>query len=256
MSASEKKAIIIGTSSGIGRALAKKLSAEGYVVGLAGRSLELLTELQKELPGTSLVRKIDLRNTREAIHDLGNLIMALSGFDLMIINAGVLFSNEAFSWEKEETTIQVNALGFAAMANIAVGYFERQKKGCLVGISSVACHRGSGRSPAYNASKAFVSNYMEGLRQRLFGTPIKVIDIRPGFVDTAMLTGRKGLFGMISPEKAAEKIFKAIQKGKKIAYIPSWWGPVIGFLKRLPESFYHWGYSRYLAWEKQKPATP
>ena len=253
MNPTEKRAIVIGTSSGIGRALAKKLSAEGYVVGLVGRSLEKLLELQKELPGKSVVREIDVRSTREAIHDLGNLIMVLRGFDLMIINAGVLLPNEDFFWENEEEMIRVNVLGFAAMANVAVRYLEKQKSGKIVGISSVACHRGSGRSPAYNASKAFMSNYMEGLRQKLSATPIKVIDIRPGFVDTEMTRGRKGLFGIISPERAAEDIFKAIQKGKKIAYVPSWWRIVIWLLRRLPESVYHWGYRRHLAWDKKPP---
>jgi short-subunit dehydrogenase len=254
MKSSEKKAIIIGTGSGIGRALAKKLSAEGYVVALTGRSLEKLNELQKELPGKSLVRQIDVRNTREAIHDLWNLIMALRGLDLLIINAGVHFFNEDLHWEDEEDTINVNVLGFAAMANIGVRYLQKQKNGCIVGISSVVCRRGSGRSPAYNASKAFMSSYMEGLRQKLFMTPIRVIDIRPGFVDTEMVRGRKGLFGIVSPEKAAEEIFEAIKKEKKIAYVPSWWGIVMWFFNRLPESLYHWGYHRYLAWDK-KPSS-
>ena len=99
MKSSRKNAIMIGSSSGIGRALARKLSAEGYVVALTGRSLEKLQALQKELPGESIVRKIDIRDTREAIHSLGNLIMALRGLDLMIINAGVLIQNEDLEWE-------------------------------------------------------------------------------------------------------------------------------------------------------------
>ena len=255
MGPSKKKAIIIGSSSGIGRALAKKLSAEGYLVALTGRSLEKLQELQKELPGESFVRQIDVRNPREAIHSLRNMIMALGGLDLMIINAGVLFQNEQLRWDLEEQMIHVNALGFAAMANVAADYFLQKDAGCIVGISSVASHRGSGRSPAYNASKAFVSNYMEGLRQKFSKTTIQVLDIRPGFVDTEMIRGRKGLFGVISPEQAADDIFKAIREGKKIAYVPSWWGIVVWFLKRLPESVYHWGYHRHLAWDKKTPAS-
>ena len=254
MDHSKKKAIIIGTSSGIGRALAKRLSAEGYVVALTGRSFEKLQALQKELSGESIVRQIDIRDTREAIHSLGNLIMALRGLDLMVINAGVLVQNEDLVWENEEEMIRVNVLGFAAMANVGVRYLQRKKEGCVVGISSVACHRGSGRSPAYNASKAFMSNYMEGLRQKLSKTSIKIVDIRPGFVDTAMVRGRKGLLGIVSPEKAADGIYRAIQKGKRIAYVPSWWSVVMWFLKRLPEFVYHWGYRNYLAWDKKKPA--
>ncbi len=255
MNSSRKKAIIVGSSSGIGRALAKKLSAEGYLVALTGRSLEKLQELQKELSGESLVRQLDVRNTREAIHGLRNTIMSLQDLDLMIINAGVLFHNEKLQWDLEEEMIRVNALGFAAMANVAVDYFLQKGAGCIVGISSVASHRGSGRSPAYNASKAFISNYMEGLRQKFSNTAIKVVDIRPGFVDTEMVRGRKGLFGIISPERAAEDIYKALQKGKKIAYVPSWWEIVMWFVRRLPESVYHWGYRRHLAWEKKTSET-
>ena len=251
MEPSPKRAIIIGTSTGIGLALAKKLSAEGYIVGLTSRSLEKLQELRKELSGESLAREIDVRYPREAIHSLQNMIMALHDLDLMVINAGVLFHNEKLQWDLEEETIKVNALGFAAVANVAANYFFQKGAGCIVGISSVACHGGSGRSPAYNASKAFMSNYMEGLRQKFSATPIKVIDIRPGFVDTEMVRGRKGLFGVISPEKAAEDIYKAIQKGKRIAYVPSWWGIVMWLFRRLPESVYHWGYRRYLAWDKK-----
>jgi len=246
MSTSKKKALIVGCSTGIGRALAKKLSAEGYTVALTGRSLERLQALQKELTGESLVRELDIRDTREAIHGLRNMLMALHDLDLMVINAGVLFHNEKLQWNFEEEMIKVNALGFAAVANVAADYFLQKGSGCIVGISSVAAHRGSGRSPAYNASKAFVSNYMEGLRQKFSNTAIQVIDIRPGFVDTEMVRGRKGLFGIVSPEKAAEDIYKAIQKGKRIAYVPSWWAVVMWFFRRIPESLYHWGYRRYL----------
>lgn len=254
MKSSKKKAIVIGTSTGIGRALAKKLSAEGYLVGLTGRSLERLQALQKELPGESIVRVIDVSSTSEAIHGLGNLIMLMQGVDLLIVNAGILHMNPGLAWDLEEKTVQVNVLGFIAMANIAVNYFIKKNSGSLVGISSVAGQRGSGRSPSYSASKAFMSNYLEGLRQKLSATPVKVMEIRPGFVDTEMVRGRKGLFGIISPEKAADLIYKAIQKGKRIAYVPAWWGIVMWFFKRLPESVYHWGYRRYLAWDKKTAA--
>ena len=249
MKSSQKKAIIVGTSSGIGWALARKLSAEGYLVALTGRSKEKLQELQKELLGESLVWKIDVRDPKEAMHTLRNMIMAMRGLDLVVINAGVLVPNEKLDWAAEEEMIKVNALGFAAVANVAANYFEDKGAGCIVGISSVASHRGSGHSPSYNASKAFVSNYMEGLRQKFCNTAVKVVDIRLGFVDTAMIRGRKGLFGIISPEKAAGGIYQAIQQGKRIAYVPSWWRIVVWFLKRLPESFYHWGYRSYRAWD-------
>ncbi|MBU9888559.1 MAG: SDR family NAD(P)-dependent oxidoreductase [Candidatus Omnitrophica bacterium] len=251
----KKRAVIIGTSTGIGQALARKLSVEGYVVGLAGRSMKRLRELQKELPGESHIRVVDLLDTRQAIHELGNLIMEMREIDLLVINAGVLHHNPDLRWDREEETLRVNAVGFAAMANVGVRYFLQRKQGCIVGISSVAGHRGSGRSPAYNATKAFMMNYMEGLRQRLCGTGVRVVDIRPGFVDTDMIRGRKGLFGVASTAQAADGIFRAIQKNKRIAYVPFWWAVLMWFFKRVPESLYHWGYRSYTAWDGQPPKS-
>lgn len=244
------KAIIIGTSSGIGRALAKKLSGEGYVVGLTGRDEQKLKELQAELSGKSFVKKIDLRDTREAVHSLNNLIMLMQGVDLFVMNAGVVFHNQDFAWGPEEETIRVNVTGFAAMANVAVNYFLGQGSGSFVGISSIAGLRGGGRAPAYYASKAFMINYMEGLRQKLSRTSIQVIDIRPGFVDTDMIRGRKGLFGVISTEQAAVEIYRAIQKAKPVAYVPAWWVIIMWFLRKVPDSLYHWGYRQYIAWDR------
>lgn len=250
----EKKAIIIGCSTGIGRALAFKLSQEGYFVGLTGRDPEKLKQFQSELSGKSDIEKIDVRETDEAMRGLNRLIARMGGLDLLVINAGVVIHNHEFQWKPEEETGKVNVMGFMAMANVGVNFFEKQGRGTLVGISSVAGHRGSGRSPAYSASKAFMMNYMEGLRQRLCCTPVKVIDVRPGFVDTAMIRGRKGLFGVISPEQAAKDIFVAIQKGKKIVYVPFWWRIIMWFFKRLPEAVYHFGYRRYISWDGNRRA--
>ncbi len=249
MERSKKKAIIVGSSSGIGRALAIKLSAEGYVLCLTGRSLERLEALQKDLAGESIARQVDVSNPREAIHALRNVIMSLHGLDLMVINAGVLFQNDKLLWQPEEDMIKVNVLGFAAAANVAADYFSQKGAGCIIGISSVASQSASGRSPAYNASKAFVSNYMEGLRQKFSGTPVRVLDIRPGFVDTDMVRGRKGLFGLVSAESAASDIYRAFQKGKRVAYVPFWWGIVAWLFRRFPESVRNLGYRRYIAWD-------
>lgn len=256
----EKKAIIIGCSTGIGRALAMKLSREGYIVGLTGRDPEKLEALQPELPGKSFFLRIDVRHTGEAINGLNGLIGRMGGMDLLVINAGVLFQNPEFTWHAEEETAKVNVMGFMAMANVGANYFLKKGSGTLVGISSVAGHRGSGRAPAYNASKAFMINYLEGLRQKLSGTPVTVIDIRPGFIDTVMVRGRKGLFGVASTEKAAEDIYRAILKGKRIAYVPGWWAVIMWFFKRLPEFIYHSGYRKYIAWDNEPhpgdPAKP
>ncbi|MBM4067242.1 MAG: SDR family NAD(P)-dependent oxidoreductase, partial [Planctomycetes bacterium] len=185
-----KKAIIIGATSGIGRELAKILSLNNYVVGMAGRRTELLSNLQREISG-SYIKRIDVAESEEAITFLKELIQEMGGMDMIVISSGVGFINPELDWKQEKETIDVNISGFAAIANAAFKYFSNQGSGYIVGISSIAAIRGSGEAPAYNASKAFVSNYLEGLRQKAnkSGIAITVTEIQPGFVNTAMAKG-------------------------------------------------------------------
>ena len=235
-----KRAIIIGASSGIGRELAKVLSQDGYSVGITGRRVELLTSLQQELPAPSFIRRMDVSQTSEAIQLLDELIREMGGVDLVVISAGVGFINSELEWEKERAIIDTNVGGFAAVANVAVKQFIQQSSGHLVGISSIAALRGSGATPAYNASKAFMSNYMEGLRQKVskLKLPIIVTDVQPGLVDTAMAQG-EGLFWVAPTEKAARQIFNTIKNRRKHAYVTKRWRGIAWLLKVVPDSVYN-----------------
>lgn len=234
-----KKAIIIGATSGIGRELAKILSLNNYVVGMAGRRTELLSTLQREISG-SYIKRIDVAESEEAITFLKELIQEMGGMDMIVISSGVGFINPELDWKQEKETIDVNISGFAAIANAAFKYFSNQGSGHIVGISSIAAIRGSGEAPAYNASKAFVSNYLEGLRQKASksGIAITVTEIQPGFVNTAMAKG-EGLFWVAPPEKAAHQIFKAITGKKKHAYITKRWRSIAWLLKVIPGWIYN-----------------
>lgn len=234
-----KKAIIIGATSGIGRELAKILSLNNYVVGMAGRRTELLSNLQREISG-SYIKRIDVAKSEEAITFLKELIQEMGGMDMIVISSGVGFINPELDWKQEKETIDVNISGFAAIANAAFKYFSNQGSGHIVGISSIAAIRGSGEAPAYNASKAFVSNYLEGLRQKASksGIAITVTEIQPGFVNTAMAKG-EGLFWVAPPEKAAHQIFKAITGKKKHAYITKRWRSIAWLLKVIPGWIYN-----------------
>jgi len=234
-----KKAIIVGASSGIGRALAKILARDGYVVGLAARRLALLLEIQQEIGGGALVKEIDVSQTAEAMARLSEFIAEMGGVELIIISAGTGFINPELAWHKENETIAVNVAGFTAIANVAMHHFLEKGSGQLVNISSIAALRGSGQAPAYNASKAFESNYLEGLRQKVakLRLPITVTDIQPGFVDTAMAQA-ESLFWVASPAKAAEQIHRAVRAGTKHAYITRRWRLVAWLFKVMPDWIY------------------
>ena len=235
-----KKAIIIGASSGIGEALARQLSEKGYVLGLAARREELLKKLQGELPGESFVQKMDVTVAQDTQGQFKQLAEKMGGVGLVIVNAGIGFENLALDLNKELDTIKTNVSGFTLCADLAFRYFMEQGSGHLAGISSIAALRGYDYAPAYNASKAFVSNYLEGLRKKSLKEKlgITVTDIKPGFVDTVMAQGDH-VFWMASTAKAAEQIIEAIEKKKAHAYITKRWRLIAWAMKIMPGFVYN-----------------
>ncbi|MFH1966047.1 MAG: SDR family NAD(P)-dependent oxidoreductase [Acidobacteriota bacterium] len=234
-----RKAIIIGATSGIGRALAQVLSANGYVVGITGRRLHLLEQLKDELPNQTYIRSMDV-SQESAVGALQMLIDEMQGVDLVVLNAATGSIDMELLWEKEKITIETNVLGFAAAANVAFHHFQHRGSGHLVGISSVAGIRGGGGAPAYSASKAFVSNYLQGLRyiSEKRKLNITVTDIQPGFVDTAMAQGDHVFWSALT-QKAAAQIYRAIRKKKKHTYITKRWRIIAWALKVMPDGFYN-----------------
>jgi short-subunit dehydrogenase len=235
-----RRAIIVGATSGIGYELARVFSLNDYEVGIAGRRTDLLEKLSTELATRTYAAVIDVRNTESAIRSLEKLIADMGDVDIIVVSAGTGHVNPSLDWPQERETIDTNVSGFTAMAGVAMRHFVHKGSGHLVGISSVACIKGDDTAPAYSASKAFVSNYLEGLnrkaaKQRL---AITITDIRPGFVDTAMAKG-DGLFWVASPQKAAGQIYEAIQRRKKRAYVTRRWTIVAWLLRMMPDSIYN-----------------
>ncbi|OGF45774.1 MAG: oxidoreductase [Candidatus Firestonebacteria bacterium RIFOXYA2_FULL_40_8] len=235
-----KKAIIIGASSGIGRELAKIFASNGYEVGIVARRTGLLDELKAEMTVNTYTAAIDITNTDIVIRSLEYLIKEMSVVDIVVISAGIGYINPELDWSKDKETIDTNVSGFAAIAGTAMKYFAQKKSGHLVGISSIAGIRGSNECSAYNASKAFMSNYLEGLRKKSEKEKmdITITDIQPGLVDTAMAKG-EGLFWVAPPKKAAKQIYKAILKKKKKAYITKRWAIIAWVLKIIPDFIYN-----------------
>jgi len=234
-----KKAIIIGASSGIGRELAKVLSTRDYTIGLVARRLELLTDLQKELPVRTHIRRIDIAQTTEAMRLLSELIEEMEGADIIIICAAICIYNPDLNWQDEINTVNVDVVGVAAMVNVAFNYFSEKGSGHIVGISSFKALRGGGSSPAYNAAKAFLSNYLEGLRvnSSKLRKNIFITDIRPGLVDTSMTARRNSFF--VAPVKiVASQICEAIENKETISYIPKRYNFIAYLMGNMPFCIY------------------
>ncbi len=237
------KIIIIGATSGIGKALTEFYAARNHVLGITGRRTEKLEKIKSEFPNTSVhVAFMDVANplvSRQIMHDL---VIEMGGCDVLIINAGVGYPKATY--EQELATVDINARGFMALANWGYEYFKTQGKGHLVGISSVAAIRSSPYAPEYHATKAFMSSYLEGLRYRSakWHKHIYVTEIRPGYVDTAMTEENKTMFWVATPQKAAAQIAEAIQTKKAVAYVTKRYVLIATLLKILPD----WIYTRVM----------
>lgn len=235
-----KKVIIIGSSSGIGMELARVMSNDGFIVGLTGRRIELLNKLKTELPGKAYIKFIDIGNTNESINVLNELIIQMGGVDMIIISAGIGYINNDLKWEKERKTIETNVLGVTAIINVSIKYFMKKKSGHLVTISSIAALRGSSVSPSYNASKAYISNYMEGIRSKVKKekVDITITDIKPGLVDTDMAKG-EGLFWVMPLSKTANQIYKALKRKRTEIYVTKRWWVMSIIIRLIPKFLYY-----------------
>jgi len=230
----QKKIIIIGATSGIGRRMAELYAEQGHKVGITGRRLELLQELKQILPGKIEYECFDVTG-KENIQRLQSLVEKLNGLDILVISAGNGDTSHELSWEIDKMTVDTNVNGFIEVANWTFNYFVKQGCGQLATISSIAAIRGNSWAPAYSASKAFQSNYFEGLTIKAvkLKSAIAITCIEPGFVKTKMAKGNKQ-FWVVPVDKAARQIIKAIDNRKRKVYISRRWWIIAKLYKWLP----------------------
>lgn len=234
-----KRAIVIGATSGIGRAVAERLAAGGYRVGVTGRRRALLDELAAANPDAFCSMVADVTDPAPSCAALDALAGELGGVDLCVVSAGAGELNPGLDYALEEPAIRTNVVGWTAAVDWAYRLFERQGGGHLVVVTSVGGLRGGGGAPAYNASKAYQINYAEGLRQRAAksGLPLPVTDIRPGFVATEMAKG-EGLFWVMPVDRVVEGIVRAIRRRRSVAVVTRRWRLPAWLIRHMPECIY------------------
>lgn len=228
-----KKAIVVGASSGIGWEVAKLLLADGWHLGVAARREEPLLELKALAPDSVEVMTIDVTKP-DAGERLQNLIKQLGGMDLYFHSSGIGKQNRTLEEDIELRTMETNAVGFARMIGTAFRYFAERGEGHIAAITSIAGTKGLGPAPAYSATKALGANYLQALEQQAHqrGLNIRFTDIRPGFVDTALLNGDFPYPMLMRPDKVARDIVKSIYHHRHIRVI-DWRYRILTFFWRL-----------------------
>ena len=234
-----KKTIIIGATSGIGKALFEKYATDGNRLGIVGRRTNLLEELREQYPANTLTATADITKTDEAERAIRDLSTRLGHVDLAIVCSGTGEINPTLEYSLERPTLDTNVTGWTFVVDMLYHIFEQQGHGHLVAITSAGGLRGEPMAPAYSATKAYQINYMEALRKKAFkaGGNIIVTDVRPGLVDTAMAKG-EGLFWVMPVEKVARQICAAISLRKSKVYVTKRWHILAVINKNLPFSLY------------------
>ncbi|GIU35963.1 short-chain dehydrogenase [Shewanella colwelliana] len=235
-------AIIVGASSLLSREVAKQLAEQGVELALLAQDPDSLSEFAQSLPTKVRVLPLQIDQPQAIIATLESLWHELDGAHLVIVNTGLNSYDPALPWQPEEDIITVNVQGFSAICNTAFRLFTQQGYGQLAAINSIAGLRG-GPSVAYHASKAYATNYLEGLSmhaQRL-KLPITITDLQLGLLDKAAM--QKSRLWLSPPDEVARQVISAMKKAKRKVYITKRWRLVAWLTKLLPEFIYntrHW----------------
>ena len=229
-----RKAIVLGASSGMGRLVAIQLLRDGWTVGVAARRTDALKTIDAGNGNKPVIAQIDITND-DAAHRLHDLIERLGGIDLYFHSSGVGKVNPLLEPETELQTVATNALGFTRMVGEAFRWMASHGGGHIAVISSIAGVKGLGPAPSYSATKAFDNTYIQALEQLANSRhlDIRFTDIRPGFVDTALISGSHFPMTM-RPEFVARHIVKAVYNRRHIVVIDWRWRILVALWRLVP----------------------
>lgn len=238
--------MIIGATSGIGRAVAHRLAGERRPLILAGRDFDELettaADLRVRYDATVTVRAFEAGDfSAHAGFFNGCLAAAPTGLDGILVCHGYMPDQDEArrNFSEVRAMVEVNFLSAVSLLNLAADYFEQRLKGYICAISSVAGDRGRQSNYLYGSTKAALDSYLQGLRHRLHRSNVSVVTVKPGFVDTRMTWGLPGLFLVASPERVADDICQAVGTGRSIVYTPWFWGPIMRLIRSLPACLFH-----------------
>lgn len=219
----------------MGLEVAKLLLARGWQLGVAARREERLHELELSAPDRVKTLCIDV-DAPDAPEKLLRLIALTGGMDLYFHASGIGFQNPTLMQDVEMKTVRTNALGFTQMVGTAFHYLASHGGGQIAAISSIAGTKGLGPAPAYSATKAFQNTYLQALDQQAHqrGLNIAVTDIRPGFVDTDLLSDGHRYPLMMKKERVAKSIVCAVLHRRRVMVTDGRWRLITFFWRCLP----------------------
>ena len=239
------KILILGATSAIAQAVTRLYAERGDMLCLVARNLAHLDAVARDarVRGASRVEQsvADLADTARHQALVDECWDSFGGFDVALLAYGVLGTQEHASRSPEALAalVMTDFTSPAALLERLAARFEAQGHGTLAAIGSVAGDRGRQSNYAYGAAKGGLAIFLAGLRHRLASRGVRVVTIKPGFVDTPMTRDfPKGIL-WASPQVVASGILRAIDRGASIAYLPGFWRGIMFIVRALPEWVLH-----------------
>ena len=233
--------LILGATSALARHVAAAFARQGHALFLAGRDAVEIDRLVQDLKLRFAVEiaggPFDAEDYASHADFLRQVLKQTGELHGVVVAFGYLGQQEraARDFDECQRIIARNFTGAVSILNHCADYFEQRRAGFIIGISSVAGDLGRQSNYLYGSAKAAFSVYLQGLRNRLFFAGVRVLTVKPGFVDTPMTFGLPRLFLVASPEQVGEGIVRALHRGNEVVYLPWFWRWAMLVLKLIPD---------------------
>ena len=234
--------LILGATSSIAKAAAHQFAQAGHPLILAARDEDEArrdaADLRLRYGVAATARAFDATDfgshpafVGACLNDNG---AALEG---VVLCHGTMAEQDdaAKDFDLARRMIDVNYTSAVSVLNPIADHLSRLGRGFVCAVSSVAGDRGRGSNYLYGSTKAALSTYLQGLRNRLSRSGVRVVTVKPGFVDTALTFGRPGMFLIASPQRVGRDVFNAVRRGRSEVYTPWFWRGIMGIIKAIPE---------------------
>lgn len=234
-------ALVVGATGDIGRAVARRLGRDGWKLQLAARDGRMLEAQARDLRLRGV--SVETGQCDVLSEDAGvSLLDALSATpDVAVCAVGVLGDQSAAAqdWRTAERIMRTNYTGPAMLMGELANRFERRRSGVLVGISSIAGERGRHANYTYGSAKSGFTEFLSGLRNRLWRSGVHVVTVKPGYVRTRM-TDHLDLPGFLTVEAdhVADRVVTAIHKSQDVVHVGRLWRVVSLVLRSIPERLF------------------
>ena len=241
-----RRVLILGATSAIAEATARRFAATGDALFLVARDPARLEAVAADLRvrGAAQVETMamDALDYDRHAAAIDGAMTALGGLDVALLAYGSLPDQKACEASAELTrrAFELNATSAISLLAVLGERFARQGRGTIAAISSVAGERGRQSNYLYGAAKAALTVFLSGLRNRLHGSGVHVLTVKPGFVDTPMTDGMNKAGALwAKPEAIGQAIRKAADKGGPIQYAPGLWRMIMLVIRTVPAFVFH-----------------